>query len=293
MENFDGKVALVTGAAQGIGKVIVQKFVEAGAAVVFCDLLDAEGEQVAEEIRAKGGRALYQHTDVRLPQEVESLMQRAVESYGRLDILVNNAKLDAVGRVTELELEDWNLVLAVSLTGSFLCAKYAIPRMIASGGGVILNISSVHALVAYAGWPAYDTAKAGLLGLTRQIAADYGPEGIRANTIIPGRIVHEEFKNRIARLSPNVPSQEPYAAYYPVGRLGTSEDVAGAVLYLASNAAQFITGTELVVDGGLTSRTQEWRLDTRDRRRWDRWRESQRKDEDEVRSQESEFRRQK
>jgi NAD(P)-dependent dehydrogenase (short-subunit alcohol dehydrogenase family) len=278
MENFDGKVAIVTGAAQGIGKVIVQKLAEAGAAVVFCDLLDAEGEQVAEEIRAKGGRAIYQQADVSSPQAVENLIQRAVESYGRLDILVNNAKADALGRITELELEDWNRVLAVCLTGSFLCAKYAIPPMIASGGGVILNISSVHALVAYTGFPAYDTAKAGLLGLTRQIAADYGPQGIRANTILPGRIVHEDFKQRRARLAPGLPTQEPYAAYYPAGRLGTSEDVAGAVLYLASDAAQFITGTELVVDGGLTARTQEWRLDTRDRRRWDRWRES-RKDE--------------
>jgi NAD(P)-dependent dehydrogenase (short-subunit alcohol dehydrogenase family) len=275
MENFDGKVALVTGAAQGIGKVIVQKFAEAGAAVVFCDLLDAEGEQVAEEIRAKGGRALYQHTDVSAPQAVEHLTQQAVENYGRLDILVNNAKADAWDRLTELELEDWNRVLAVCLTGSFLCAKYAIPHMIASGGGVIINISSVHALVSYAGFPAYDTAKAGLLGLTRQIAADYGPEGIRANTILPGRIVHEDFKKRLTRLPSNPPARLPFPSYYPVGRLGTSEDVAGAVLYLASDTAQFITGTELVVDGGLTSRTQEWRLDVHERRRWQRWWESQ------------------
>jgi len=282
MENFDGKVALVAGAAQGIGKVIVQKFAEAGAAVVFCDLLDDEGEKVAEDLRAQGGRALYQRADVSSPQAVESLMQHAVQNYGRLDILVNNAKADAWDRLTELALEDWNRVLAVCLTGSFLCAKYAIPHMIASGsGGAIINISSVHALVAYSGSPAYDTAKAGLLGLTRQIAADYGPEGIRANTIIPGRIVHEDLKKRIARLSSTPPTPLPFSAYYPVGRLGTSEDVASAVLYLASDSAQFITGTELVVDGGLTTRTQEWRLDNHSRRRWQRWWESQNKAKDE------------
>lgn len=267
MENFDGKVVVVTGAAQGIGKVIVHTFAEAGAAVVFCDIQDPQGEAVAEAVRAKGGRAIYQHTDVASPPEVQKLIQCAVQNYGRLDILVNNAKADALGRVTELELKDWNRVLSVCLTGSFLCAKYAIPHMIASGGGAIINISSVHALVAYAEFPAYDTAKAGLLGLTRQIAADYGPEGIRANTIIPGRIVHEDFKRRFPRL--------PFSAYYPVGRLGKPSDIASAVLYLASDAAEFITGTELVVDGGLTSRTQEWRLETRDRARWRRWWESQ------------------
>lgn len=267
MENFDGKVVVVTGAAQGIGKVIVHTFAEAGAAVVFCDIQDPQGEAVAEAVRAKGGRAIYQHTDVASPPEVQKLIQCAVQNYGRLDILVNNAKADALGRVTELELKDWNRVLSVCLTGSFLCAKYAIPHMIASGGGAIINISSVHALVAYAEFPAYDTAKAGLLGLTRQIAADYGPEGIRANTIIPGRIVHEDFKRKFPRL--------PFSAYYPAGRLGKPSDIASAVLYLASDAAEFITGTELVVDGGLTSRTQEWRLETRDRLRWRRWWESQ------------------
>ncbi len=181
-----------------------------------------------------------------------ALAAAATDAYGRLDIWVNNAKVDARASVTDMALEEWNAVLSVCLTGAFLGAKYAIPAMIISGGGVIVNIASVHAMVAYPQCPAYDAAKAGLLALTRQIAAEYGPDNIRANAILPGLIVEhgpDAYSPQVERLARTL---------CPVGRVGSFADVAAAVLYLVSDAARFVTGAQLLVDGGLTARSPEW-----------------------------------
>ncbi len=250
MQDLQGKVAVVTGAARRIGLTIARTLAQAGAAVVISDVVD--GEAAAAEIRSAGGQALYRRADVSHAEEMAALAAAAMDAYGRLDIWVNNAKVDARGNVTELALEDWNAVLSVCLTGAFLGAKYAIPAMIASGGGAIVNIASVHAVVAYPQCPAYDAAKAGLLALSRQIAAEYGSANIRANAILPGLIVEhspDAYSPRVERLARTL---------YPIGRVGTFADVAAAVLYLVSDAARFVTGAQLVVDGGLTARSPEW-----------------------------------
>ncbi len=249
MQELQGRVAVVTGAARRIGLTIAQTLARAGAAVVIGDVVD--GEAAAAEIRSAGGQALYRRADVSHAEDMAALAAAALDTYGRLDIWVNNAKVDARARVTDLTLEDWNAVLSVCLTGAFLGAKYAIPAMITSGG-VIVNIASVHAVVAYPHCPAYDAAKAGLLALTRQIAAEYGPDNIRANAILPGLIVDhgpEAYSPQVERLARTL---------YPVGRVGSFADVAAAVLYLVSDAACFVTGAQLLVDGGLTARSPEW-----------------------------------
>jgi NAD(P)-dependent dehydrogenase (short-subunit alcohol dehydrogenase family) len=249
---LDGKVAVVTGGARNIGRAIARTLAEAGAAVSICDILPPEQVRTADEITSAKGRALYRRTDVSSPGDVAGLAEQTVNAFGRLDIWVNNAKADANKRVTELSLEEWNRVVGVCLTGAFLGAKYAIPAMVANGGGSIINISSVHASVAYPGFPAYDAAKAGLIGLTRQIAAEYGPQGIRANVILPGLII-EPDGNQGAREFGDL-----MLPLYPVGRVGQPLDIANAVLYLASDGASFVTGASLVVDGGMTARSPEW-----------------------------------
>jgi len=250
MQELRARVAVVTGAVRRIGLTIAQTLAHAGAAVVIGDVVD--GEAAAAEIRSAGGQALYRRADVSHAEDMAALAAAALDTYGRLDIWVNNAKVDARARVTDLTLEDWNAVLSVCLTGAFLGAKYAIPAMITSGGGVIVNIASVHAVVAYPHCPAYDAAKAGLLALTRQIAAEYGPDNIRANAILPGLIVEhgpDAYSPQVERLARTL---------YPVGRVGSFADVAAAVLYLVSDAACFVTGAQLLVDGGLTARSPEW-----------------------------------
>src|SRR5579875_1045181 len=250
MHETTGKVVVVPGSARLIGLTIAQTLAQAGAAVVLCDVVD--GEDAAAEIRASGGQALFRRADVARPEDMAALAALATETYGRLDIWVNNAKVDARGRLADLALEEWDAVISVCLTGAFLGAKYAIPAMIASGGGAIVNIASVHALVAYPQCAAYDAAKAGLVALTRQIAAEYGPENIRANAVLPGLIVDRAPDAYGPRL------QDFAQALYPVGRVGTFADVADAVLYLVSDAARFVTGAQLVVDGGMTARSPEW-----------------------------------
>ncbi len=250
MHDLQGKVAVVTGAARRIGLTIARTLAGAGAAVVLSDVVD--GDAAAAEIRSSGGQALYRRADVTRPEDMAALAAATTDAYGRLDIWVNNAKVDARASVTELALEEWNAVLSVCLTGAFLGAKHAIPAMIASGGGAILNIASVHAVVAYPQCPAYDAAKAGLVALTRQIAAEYGPDNIRANAILPGLIVDLPADE----LAP--PWVRAMQDHYPMGRVGASADVAAAVLYLASDGARFVTGAALVVDGGMTARSPEW-----------------------------------
>ena len=243
-----GKAAIVTGAASGIGRATAQVLAREGASVCIADVDAAGGRQVVDEIAASGGEAIFVRTDVGARADVIEMFGRTEEAFGRVDIVHNNAIWFRLGTATELDERDWDGTLNIGLKAIFLAAKYGIPIMRKTGGGTIINTGSVHSLVSFATATAYDAAKAGVLGLTRTLAIDYGPE-IRVCAVLPGAILTplwngapEEDRRRFAQM-------------VPAKRLGTGEDVANAVLFLASDEASFITGTALTVDGGLLART--------------------------------------
>jgi NAD(P)-dependent dehydrogenase (short-subunit alcohol dehydrogenase family) len=248
---LDNKVALVTGAAAGIGAAIAERFVEAGAAVVVFDINAQGARQVAQALSRKG-RALAIHGNVACEEDVQIAVARTVVEFGALDVLVNNAGIELTGRVVDLPAADWDRQLGVNLKGVFLFCKYAIPHL-AKRGGAIVNISSVHAFVSYAGTPAYDAAKAGVIALTRALALDHGREGIRANAICPGYIDTSMLEAWVATQPDPEATREQVLSLHPSGRIGTPRDVAEAALFLASDAAAFISGTYLVVDGAMTA----------------------------------------
>ena len=243
-----GKAAIVTGAASGIGRATAQVLAREGAAVCIADVDAAGGRQVADEIAAKGGDAIFVRTDVGARADVIEMFERTEEAFGRVDIVHNNAIWFRLGTATELDERDWDGTLNIGLKAIFLAAKYGIPIMRKTGGGTIINTGSVHSLVSFATATAYDAAKAGVLGLTRTLAIDYGPD-IRVCAVLPGAI--------LTPLWNGAPEEDRrrYAQMVPAKRLGTGEDVANAVLFLASDEASFITGTALTVDGGMLART--------------------------------------
>lgn len=245
-----GKVAIVTGAASGIGEATAKRLAQEGAAVAVADVDEENGRRVAGQIEAAGGQALFVRTDLSRSAQIRRMVERTERRFGRLDILHNNAIWFRHGPATELDEKDWDLTVAVGLKAAFLAAKYGIPAMRRTGGGAIVNTASVHSLVSFATCTAYDSVKAGLLGLTRVLALDYGPD-IRVNAVLPGAILTPLW-DKLA-----VPPKERrrYAQMVPAKRLGTGEDIANAVLYLASDEASFVTGTSLVVDGGLLCRS--------------------------------------
>ena len=206
---------------------------------------------MAAEIREAGGESVFLRTDLGRTEEMEDMVARTEERFGRLDILHNNAIAFRHGSATELDEAGWDLTLNVGLKAVFLASKFGIPVMRRTGGGVIINTGSVHSLVSFATCTAYDSAKAGLLGLTRVLALDYGPE-IRVNAVLPGAILTPLWDNL------EVPEEERrrYAEMVPARRLGHGADIANAVLYLASDEASFVTGTHLAADGGLLCRTE-------------------------------------
>jgi NAD(P)-dependent dehydrogenase (short-subunit alcohol dehydrogenase family) len=247
---LDNKVALITGAGRGIGAGIAQRLVEAGAAVVVFDIDAKRASSMAGSL-SRNGRALATHGDVANEDDARRAINRAVAEFGALDILVNNAGIDRPSPVVELVSADWDRQLAVNLKGAFLFCKYAIPRM-RGRGGAIVNVSSVQALVAWEGYVAYGAAKAGLLGLTRALALDHGRDGIRVNAVCPGYISSPMMDEWLARQPDPAATLEQVLRVHPLGRIGTPQDVGDAVLFLASDAASFISGTFLVVDGAMS-----------------------------------------
>ena len=244
-----GKAAIVTGAASGIGEATAQVLAHEGAAVCVADVNVDGGQQVVDKIKASGGEAIFVRTNVGEATEVVEMFERTQAAFGRVDIVHNNAIWFRHGPATELEEKDWDGTLNIGLKAIFLAAKYGIPVMRKTGGGVIINTGSVHSLVSFATATAYDAAKAGVLGLTRTLAIDYGPD-IRVCAVLPGAILTPLWKGVSER------EQQRYANMVPAKRLGTGEDIANAVLFLASDEASFITGTALTVDGGMLARTE-------------------------------------
>ena len=248
------KVALITGAAQGIGKGTALLFAREGARVAVVDIDAPRGEETVAQIRADGGEAAFLQRDVGDEAQIKLMVAEIVERYGRLDVLFNNAYWNKWGNVVDLDSADWDRSLDVMLKAVYLGCKYAIPEMVRNGGGSIISTSSVHGLVAAANSAVYEAAKAGVINLMREVAVSFGHQGIRANAICPGWIITEKGEEGLrgdpARL-------ERAARMYPVGRAGRPIDIAYAALYLASDESSFVTGHALVVDGGLTCQLQD------------------------------------
>jgi NAD(P)-dependent dehydrogenase (short-subunit alcohol dehydrogenase family) len=254
---LQGKVALITGGAGRIGGASAGLFAREGARVVIADLADDRAEQVAGAIRAAGGEVDRVHADVEQEDDVRAMVGFAVERYGRLDVMMNNAFYSKRGTVVELERADWDKGMNVMLRSIYLGAKYAVPRMIEVGGGSIINTASIHGLMAAVGHTVYESAKAAVINLSREIAVSFGPQGVRCNAICPGHTVPEEMALNWAGVpglsEAEVAKRERELAYYPLRRLARPLDIAQGALFLASDESSFVSGVALPIDGGLTA----------------------------------------
>jgi NAD(P)-dependent dehydrogenase (short-subunit alcohol dehydrogenase family) len=251
MDRVKGKVAIITGSGSGIGEAAAKKLAAEGARVAVIDIDDENGQRVAQEIKAAGGAADFWHMNIGLEKEVERVFNEIVKKYGQLDILVNNAAVTGVARPThETASEDWDAVININLKGTFFCNKYAIPWMIKGGGGSVINISSIMGILA---GPAtiYNTSKAAIRHLTKNDAATYASYKIRFNSVHPGFIVTPLFKKLAAKSPLGVEgSIKTEGEAIPLKRMGYPDDIANGILYLASDEASYVTGIELIIDGG-------------------------------------------
>jgi NAD(P)-dependent dehydrogenase (short-subunit alcohol dehydrogenase family) len=245
---LDGKVAMVTGGGGGIGRAAALAFARSGASVLVSDVNDVAGEETAALIAAQGGQALYQRCDVSDPKQVKAMVAAAVDRFGRLDCAFNNAGINAI---TADEYDDtvWARSLSVNLTGVMHCMREAAAVMLRQGGGAIVNTASINGVVGNPGQPAYTAAKHGVVGLTRHAALKWARDGIRVNAVCPGVI----DTPMTAQAAADPATRAMIEGMTPMGRMGKAEEIAEAVVWLCSDAASFITGHPLLVDGGVTA----------------------------------------
>jgi NAD(P)-dependent dehydrogenase (short-subunit alcohol dehydrogenase family) len=244
---MDEKVVIVTGGSSGIGRATAIAFAREGAKVVIAARRVTEGEETVKQIVESGGEALFVQTDVTQAKEVQALVDRTLEQYGRLDAAFNNAGAGKGIRLVDLTEEEWEQEIAVNLKSVWLCLKYQIPAMLKSGKGAIVNMASQGAILGVPNYTAYGAAKGGAVALTRAAAAEYAAEGIRINAISPGAIETELWANAPAGML------EQVAAGIPMQRVGQPQDIAETVIWLCSDAAGFITGQNIAIDGGYTT----------------------------------------
>lgn len=243
------KAVIITGAASGIGKATAELFAEQGASVVISDIQEDEGRVITENIIASGGKASFFKTDVARPEDMEALVNFTVKTYGRLDVAVNNAGIAGeLNPIADMSIESWQKVIAVNLNSLFYGMKYQIPAMLKSGGGSIVNISSILGAVGFAGSAAYTAAKHGAVGLSQTAALEYSAQGIRINAVGPGFIETPMLSSLDAEM------KEQVVALHPIGRLGTSEEVAELIYWLGSDKSSFVTGSYYPIDGGYLAR---------------------------------------
>lgn len=251
MTQFNEKVALVTGSASGIGRTTAQYYAREGARVVVSDVDVEGGNETVDMIKTDDGEAVFIKADVSSPEDCEKLVRSAVEEFGRLDIACNNAGIAGEQNPTaDYSIEGWQRMISINLSGVFYCMKYEIPALLEAGGGAIVNVASILGEVAFAGAPAYVTAKHGVVGLTQNAAIEYGQNGIRVNAIGPG-FIHTPM---ISELEEDKETKEQLVSLHPIGRLGTPEEVAELIIWLSSDKASFVTGSYYPIDGGYLAR---------------------------------------
>lgn len=246
-----GKVALVTGGGSGIGRACALTFAREGAKIVVADVLAEEGENVVKTIKSKDGDAVFIRTDVSKADDVRAMVDCAVSTYGRLDYACNNAGIEGtMASTVDCTEENWDRTIDINLKGVWLSMKYEIPQMLKQGGGAIVNMASVAGLVGFQNLPAYCASKGGVIQLTRAAALEYATKGIRINAVCPG-VIRTPMVERIT--GGRAEAEAQFTAMEPVGRMGTPEEIAEAVVWLCSDASSFVTGHPMVVDGGLVA----------------------------------------
>ena len=249
---FDGKVALVTGGNSGLGRAAAFAFAAEGAKVVIAARRQREGDETVEAVRQAGGEAVFVRTDVSQADQVEAMVARTIEAYGRLDYACNNAAIEGPPALTADYTEaEWDLVLDINLKGVWLCMKYQVPELLRSGGGAIVNVASGNGLIGGSKCPAYVASKHGVVGLTKAAALDYAQQGIRINALCTSSVL-TPMHDRIFGTEPEVLAR--VADLHPCGWLSTPEDTARAILWLCSEKASYMTGHPLVLDGGWLAR---------------------------------------
>jgi len=243
-----GKIALVTGGTSGIGRAIALALARAGAAVVVTGRREAEGQETVRLVKQAGGQASFYRADVSREADIRASVDHTVKTHGRLDIAINNAGVELVQPLVEATPEDFRRIYDVNVLGVLLSMKHEVPAMLRSGGGSIVNLSSVAGHIGFPGIAIYGSSKAAVLSLTRVAAIEFAKQNIRVNSVSPAAIATDMFD----RFAGSKENQAAFAAQHPVGRVGQPEEVAAAVLFLASDAAPFVTGHDLKVDGGFT-----------------------------------------
>ncbi len=245
----EARVALITGGSSGIGRATALAFAREGAKVAVADYVVEGGERTVKMIKDAGGQAVFVKADVSRAKEVEAMVKKTVETYGRLDCAFNNAGVEGkIANTAECSEENWDRTIAINLTGVWLCMKYEIPEMLKQGRGSIVNTASVAGLVGFVGLPAYNASKGGVVQLTRTAALEYAKSGIRVNAVCPG-VIRTPMVERLLDGS-NQYNESMLTAGEPVGRMGKPEEIAEAVVWLCSDAASFVTGLPMAVDGG-------------------------------------------
>jgi NAD(P)-dependent dehydrogenase (short-subunit alcohol dehydrogenase family) len=249
--SFAGKVAFVTGAANGIGRAAALAFAREGAGVVIADVSEQGNQETARMVEEAGGRALAVRCDVSRAEDVKAALDKAVEAFGRLDCAFNNAGVEQpITATADLTEEEWDRIVSINLRGVFLCMKHEIPLMLRQGGGAIVNTSSGAGVKGFAGQAAYCAAKYGIVGLSKAAALDYAKSNIRINAVCPG-IIETPMMDRFSGGTPE--GRARVIAQEPIGRMGKPEEIAAAVIWLCSDAAAFIVGHAMVIDGGQTA----------------------------------------
>jgi len=255
MGRVEGKVAIVTGAALGIGRAAALMLAKEGARVAATDVLDPEGARLVEEITAQGGAARYWHLDVSLEDQVRTVVEDVLRAFGRIDVLVNNAGISGVSKPThEITEQEWDRVQAVNVKGPFFCTKHVVPHMKRGGGGSIVNLSSIYGLIGAPDAPPYHASKGALRLMSKTDAMLYAGDRIRVNSVHPGFIWTPMVEKFLQSGGDVAAGRKAVDSLHPLGHMGEPDDIAYGIVYLASDESKFITGSELVIDGGYTAR---------------------------------------